>query len=232
MGDKSAAQWGRRQPAPSFWTELLFGSTLVGIALSLGDLLRTVYIASGYESLRPSFPYGSHPALDPLWSTDQLRVIHDVAVSRLDKIQAVAAHPLALRTLRVCTRGQKTGLYNCCQCEKCLRTMLGLKFCGALKDAATFPRALDLRAIKRLTMRGRLMEAYEELEAVAQARGERSISAALRVATGKRKSLYRWAWKTRKDVNYAAMRLARRVLSPRFCCLLRRLAPRAKPAPR
>ncbi len=56
--------------AISRWT-LSHGATLASVALALDGLLRQVLIAASttYDQL---YPWGSHPVLDPLWSTENL----------------------------------------------------------------------------------------------------------------------------------------------------------------
>jgi hypothetical protein len=72
-------------------------------------------------------PWGSHWRTDPGWSSSGLRVTHlGAEVRRTDKIAALADEPLVQRHLRVCWENRApTG--NCCECEKCVRTMLILK---------------------------------------------------------------------------------------------------------
>jgi hypothetical protein len=88
--------------------------------------------------------------LDPLWSTDTVRFVHDgCEATRTEKVQHIAASPLVLATLRVCWPdwGEE---YNCGSCEKCIRTMLGLHLAGALSRSETFPRSLDARLLRNV----------------------------------------------------------------------------------
>jgi hypothetical protein len=130
------------------------GAALAGVALALEPLLHTVFIPSTASYLELA-PNGSHPALDPLWSTEALECIHDGAEStRGDKIQFISSSSLALRCLRVCWENPN-GAYNCGRCEKCLRTMVQLQVCGVLDRAETFPNVIDPALVEQLVVRKR-----------------------------------------------------------------------------
>ncbi len=121
--------------------DITHGVVLAGAAHAMAGLFHTVYVASSYpySELRP---WGSHPSLDPLWSSERLDVVHDGAErSRPEKIAVIAASPVALRALRVCW--MQWDAYNCGKCEKCIRTMLGLAAHGVLEQATAFPSRLD-----------------------------------------------------------------------------------------
>lgn len=126
------------------------GGALAAVALFLRKEMRTVYIPGSVQR-DELFPYGTHPDLDPLWSTETLSLIHDGSeYNRLGKIVHTVAHsPLALRHLRVCTQMLK-GTYNCSHCYKCMITMLYLTCAGVLSDAATFDHSVDLNAVREM----------------------------------------------------------------------------------
>jgi hypothetical protein len=87
-------------------------------------------------------PYGTHPLLDPLYSSSDLRIRHDgIELSRLEKTRLIAGWDVALQNLRVCNqyRQYRSGRLNCGRCEKCVRTMLGLLAVGALDKTNVFP---------------------------------------------------------------------------------------------
>jgi hypothetical protein len=123
------------------------GAALASIALALDGLFSRVLIAASttYDQL---YPWGSHPVLDPLWSTDRLNVVHDgCEMGRIDKVAFVAGSPLVLETLRVCP-GYSAD-YNCGQCVKCLPTMIDLLQLGVLERCATFPHTIDVELLSR-----------------------------------------------------------------------------------
>lgn len=117
------------------------GVVLAGAAHATAGLFHTMYIAASYpySELRP---WGSHPNLDPLWSSERLDLVHDGSErSRPEKIALIAKNPVALRALRVCW--MQRDAYNCGKCEKCIRTMLGLAAHGVLAQATAFPSRLE-----------------------------------------------------------------------------------------
>lgn len=137
------------------WGTEYHGSVLASVALLLSPQLRTVYIPSSY-TYDTLFPWGSHPELDHLWSTEQLQVVHDGCdISRSQKVGFIASNPAVLGVLRVCWSDHKRAdlAYNCGSCEKCTRTMLDLRLAGALERCAGFRRQLKLKKVARLDLR-------------------------------------------------------------------------------
>lgn len=128
------------------WGLLTHGAALASVALLSQAAYHTILVPSSY-SYNDLFPWGSHPLLDPLWSTEALTVIHDGAhCTRTDKVRAIAASPVALAHLRVCWQNHQP--YNCGVCEKCVRTMVNLELCGALARCGTFDRTLDMALVR------------------------------------------------------------------------------------
>jgi hypothetical protein len=124
----------------SRWT-MSHGSALASVALALDGLFSQVLIAATttYDLL---YPWGSHPVLDPRWSTESMTVIHDgCEMGRIDKVALIATSPLALDTLKVCP------YYNCGRCLKCLPTIIDLMTCGGLKQCTTLPHTVDVAAL-------------------------------------------------------------------------------------
>ena len=155
------------------WGALGHGAALASVGLALEGLFSEMRIAASY-TYNQLHPWGSHPLTDPLWSTESLAFIHDGAdADRLGKVRFIARSPIVLETLRVCW--ERTDLYNCGECEKCLRTMIGLHIAGALDRTTIFPtRTLDLDAIGRLSVPGEsgrmfLRQLVDALDAAADA---------------------------------------------------------------
>jgi len=122
------------------WLNLYCGSGLAAAALSLGGGLGHVCIPSSY-SYRDPVPIGSTPLVDERYSTERVRIVHDGAdLPRADKLWHILEwNPdLVLQTLRVCVMNFG-GAYNCCECRKCVRTMIPLRALGMLDRAVTFP---------------------------------------------------------------------------------------------
>jgi hypothetical protein len=135
------------------WGHASHGPALASVGLTLQGLFRRVLISAsyGYADLAP---WGSHPLLDPLWSTESLSFVHDgCEARRVEKIHLLARSPIALEHLRVCFEHPEA--YNCCRCKKCLQTMVALHSAGTLGQSASFPRPLDaelLRGVRAATL--------------------------------------------------------------------------------
>lgn len=122
------------------WSEF-HGSAIAATAHLLG--LRRCYVPSSL-STGNLLPYGSHPELDPLWSSESTELVYDAYdISRVDKTRLIAGSDTAMRYLRVCNARDDTG-YNCGRCEKCLRTLVSLRIWGRRGVLPTFPEPLDL----------------------------------------------------------------------------------------
>lgn len=145
------------------WGLTYHGAAMASVGLSLEAVFEKIHIASSYKHDR-SVPWGSHPALDPLWSTERLSITHDSCESgRVDKTRFVAQFPIATDTLRVCTYLPFSGsMYNCGLCEKCVRTMVNLHIAGALDKCRTLPNFLDLRALRRMPIPTSEQRSYVE----------------------------------------------------------------------
>jgi hypothetical protein len=114
------------------------GAALSAVGHVFSSRLATLFIGS-YDVAGLFMPYGSHPLLDPCYSSSGLRIRPDgYACTRLEKVSVVAGWEVGLRNLRVCTVNVP-GLLNCGDCEKCIRTMTELLVLGKLGDATSFP---------------------------------------------------------------------------------------------
>jgi hypothetical protein len=132
------------------WPEY-HGAALASVAVALSGVLARCLIAStDHHGHLP--PWGSHPLLDPLWSTEGLEVVHDgIEAPRLEKVtRFVASSPLAMRALSVCWRSSPDR--NCGVCGKCVGTMIILELAGVLGQCATLPSTLDSAAIRNLRL--------------------------------------------------------------------------------
>jgi hypothetical protein len=139
----------------------LQGGLLASCVLGLGGVLRKCYEASTM-AYRHLAPWGSHPFIDPLWSTESLELVHDGAeLARHEKVYEIARTPLALETLRVCSYE----LENCRRCSTCLVTMLALDVAGALKDCPTLGPSLDLDVLEKWRVNYLFLDVLAELAA-------------------------------------------------------------------
>ena len=95
------------------------------VLASLMDFLAAQrgYIASSY-TYRELKPWGSHPCLDALWSTETTEILHDgLEHRRSEKTAIVASQEDLLDLVQVCW---ESTVRNCGKCQKCVRTMLAL----------------------------------------------------------------------------------------------------------
>jgi len=132
------------------WT---FGSALGATALLLRNGFKKIYISASVAESE-LYPWGSHPLLDPLWSSEHMRIIHDgIEATRFEKIKKyVGPSPLAQKYLRVCFLN-KNNSYNCGSCAKCIRTMIDLSITGNLPRSKTFPPHLEMKRVRSLDTR-------------------------------------------------------------------------------
>lgn len=144
------------------------GAALASVAHLLTQRLGAIYVAATH-TYADLFPCGSHPLLDPLWSSELVELIHDgCEASRFQKVEALAKEPIALKTLRVCYHNKASEL-NCGTCEKCLRTMTSLYVLGVLDRCESFGKKLDMRRLAGQRLGGNpriLMYVQENLAAV------------------------------------------------------------------
>lgn len=137
--------------ARSDWQKV-HGGALVALAHLLPAEVGRLLISASYP-LDYLHPWGTHPHLDPLWSTPALAVEHAGAeLTRADKLAAIGTDPVVRGHLRVCWETPAAG--NCGRCEKCLRTRLVFwrrlpgTPCATLPPPETL--AADLGAMPRL----------------------------------------------------------------------------------
>lgn len=133
--------------------EMDWGSEAFGVGLAtVGHLLSAqfskIYIPASLD-MDNLMPWGSHPDLDPLWSSNNLQFVHHGCVPRTDKIKRLVGNDLALQYLRVCYLN-KNNAYNCCRCEKCVRTMISLQAYGVLDCCDAFPEKLSAWKVRTL----------------------------------------------------------------------------------
>lgn len=143
------------------WIYHQFGPALGAVALLLGGVAERVVIPAS-ESYANLDPCGSHPLLDPWWSTEEIEIIHDGAeASRNDKVALIAQHLSLLPMLRVCWENRDNS-YNCGRCEKCIRTMIHLEAAGALANCPAFDTPLDATIVANMHIPNELVSYHVE----------------------------------------------------------------------
>lgn len=124
-----------------FYTEKWHGACLASMLAVFGAGFSKGCIASSHSPAVVE-PYGSHPLLDPYFSSGHFRIEHDLfSMSRSEKIALVADWPVGMANVRVC-QNDVSGKDNCGTCEKCIRTQVQFAALGKLDRArAAFPHS-------------------------------------------------------------------------------------------
>lgn len=153
---------------------LAHGGLLASLGVALGA--RSVVIPSTF-TYSHLIPWGSHPVLDPLWSTDQTTVTHHGAdCGRTEKTRRLLQAPDLLHELQVCWRSVDQ---NCGQCPKCVRTSLALHLLGA--ESAKLPPYTSVDQLVALRPSDGASLAYtEELIRLALVQGHPAVARRLR----------------------------------------------------
>jgi hypothetical protein len=123
---------------PDFWERRHNGAGLAAVGHSAVFGSAFLFIGASWPTTH-QVPWGSHPAIDNLFSSQRITVIHDGSrFSRLQKVRDLARWPTGLAALRVCpaSAGPRA---NCGECEKCLRTRLELLAAGIGETEAFGP---------------------------------------------------------------------------------------------
>lgn len=124
----------------SWWHGIQHGIGLIGLAspICYNRGIQNLYIAASYceETYRKC---ASDPSIDNYVRFAKTRTIHDSFISRQKKIKIISdKHKEGLPVdLHVCW--QNTTGMNCCVCEKCTRTIMGLFAEGELPKEYGFP---------------------------------------------------------------------------------------------
>lgn len=127
----------------TFYTDLFvlqsFAACLAACAHAFSNRLTSLLIPSSHDVMDLQ-PLGSHPLLDPNYSSASLAILHDgLAYSRIDKMHLLKEWAEGLRVLRVCADPLRTDLkMNCGFCEKCIRAKISLLALGILDQCPTF----------------------------------------------------------------------------------------------
>ncbi len=88
--------------------------------------IERLYIAGTGGGPADRDPFGSHPDLDPNWSTEILEFVHEMEANKIEKCQLIGQYEVALQTLHVCLQFPGTGI-KLWECEKCLRSQVYLQ---------------------------------------------------------------------------------------------------------
>jgi len=166
-----------RTAFPLLWGEYC-GGGLAAAGLSLGGGLGRVLVPST-DSYADAEPWGSHPLVDPLWSTERTAIVSDGAeATRSEKLESLASDPLATRHLRVCLENEG-GDWNCGRCTKCVRTAVALFALGVVERFETLPHSLP-EPLEPVLAQDHAMYLEQNLALLARTGREPALEAQLR----------------------------------------------------
>lgn len=180
LGDHAGVPW------PDY-----HGAALATVALLLAPRFSRVLVPATHtyghlEGL------GSHPLVDPLWSTEEVAIVHDGAdATRVDKLRMLAREGAAREHLRVCWENPG-GAYNCGRCEKCVRTGAAIRVAGAEGRFPTVPPP-SLRDVARARVTGRGSEWHDLRAELVRTEANPRLRRAVDLALA-RHQLSRWSW--------------------------------------
>jgi len=131
------------------WDKDSHGTGLASVALALAPQVSRIYIAATFPYTLLT-PHGSHPLLDPLWSTGELDIVHDgCEASRWEKLESMLDNHTVRRYLHSCWE-HPAGEYNCCRCKSCVLSMAFLRLHGVLDQFPAYDNPFDLDAMVRI----------------------------------------------------------------------------------
>ncbi len=160
------------------------GAALAAVAHLMGDEFARFVIPAThtYDNL---YPLGSHPVLDPLWGSSDIEFIHHgCEADRVAKLKAISGSPVACRWLRVCPR-YDGGSENCGRCEKCLRTMAGIRLAGVGGAISSLPELtgiLSLWNVATVRAKGRATTWYDYLSITRSEAPDTALRLAIKAA--------------------------------------------------
>jgi len=210
------------EPDFNFLAEEFLSAALCSTAHLFSGGLSSISLASG-RNVRLLIPRGTHPLLDPCFSTGALDVRHvGIEFSRLDRLRELCQWDTAIRNLVVCLNSPPPPLLNCGRCEKCLRTMTALAAFGRLPDARQFPRhEVVPEMIESVDVTPQVADYWRDLLGPLREKGCRDLADAVDRKLASAERTRQWfddaGWRGR------VRRLDRRILGGRALELRRRL---------
>lgn len=122
------------------------GGCLVAVAHLLAPAEMTIASSNAWSRLTP---WGTHPLLDPLWSSDTTTILHwGNHGTRVEKLALIARQPELLADLWVC---HENAGGNCGRCDKCRRTRAILHVLGTRSPAFPDEETDPMRAYAPVT---------------------------------------------------------------------------------
>ncbi len=112
----------------SWWHEIQHGIGIIGHAAPYAYIKKVgiVYIASSFDNTRENYTCASDPIIDNHVKFGSSKVVHDAyEITRQNKVKYIVAECIRNNyqfNIHVCLRQYQKN--NCCECEKCYRTIL------------------------------------------------------------------------------------------------------------
>ncbi len=215
------------EPSLSYSQAEGLGSLLSASAHIQARGLSSLSIASSSYEAEDLRPWGTHPLLDPNFSSNSLAVIHeDAGVPRTDKVRNIARWKPASRHLLVCFEGPLAdGRANCGQCEKCLRTMTALLAVEGAEENEAFAGArVTAEAIRQMPLSydpNEFPYLWEPLARSMDGTGRGDLASAIRRRVAEARRYLKW--RAEKDWKGVLRRLDRRLLGGRLTAATRKL---------
>ncbi len=121
------------------WGELGCGPALAAVGHALAPRYGTLLVANDHTYDR-LFPWGAHELTFPRFASSALSfVFFGGEFSRIERTRYIAQIPVCLENLHVCWK--EADEKNCCNCNKCFRTMAVLEVLDKLEESTTFDAA-------------------------------------------------------------------------------------------
>jgi hypothetical protein len=192
------------------------GSLLAAAAHVQSGGLSSLSIASSSYEASDLRPWGTHPHLDPNFSSEGVAILHeDGGLPRSEKVRRIARWDPALKHLFVCFEGPlPDSRANCGRCEKCLRTMIALLAVSSLEQTKAFgDSAVTPEAIRQVDLSydpNEFSFLWKPLERSMEEIGRRDLAAAIRRRLAESRRYLRW--RAERDWKGVLRRLDRRLL--------------------
>lgn len=139
-----------------FWHGMQHGIGLIAHAAPCNYLcgVNTQYIAASFSKEDGKITCASYPTIDNYVKFFNCSVIHDAFITRQEKIQTVVDfHKKTGQKVNLHVCWQSTTGTNCCKCEKCARTIIGIIAEGENPVEYGFEEnRIDLKKIKKFIL--------------------------------------------------------------------------------